>query len=53
MLDRCPLAISHAKQLAKECGRVNNIFQKTMQEFRSKEKYDCIFLRYQTGYLNN
>ena len=53
LLDRCPKAIEHANKLSKESGRVNKIIHSNMQEFRSKEKYDCIFMRYQTGYLND
>ena len=52
-MDRAEGAIEFAKALQRENPKIREVSTTTMQKFETDKKYNCIVLRYCTGYLND
>ena len=46
-------SIAIAKQLQEECSKIETVYECSMQDFDVNKEYNCIILRYVTGYLDD
>ena len=53
MMDRAEGAIEHANALKRQNPKIREVYNSTMQKFETDKKYNCIVLRYCTGYLSD
>ena len=51
MFDIDPIEIKKSKELKPQHKNIRNIDCISMQEYKWKEKYNCIFIRWGIGYL--
>ena len=52
LMDRCKESIALARQLQRESSQIGEVFHSSMEEFITENKYNCIVLRYCSGYLD-
>ena len=52
-MDQAADSIAIARKLKEECPRIGSVYESSMQEFDGHKEYNCIVLRYVTGYLDD
>ena len=53
LMDQAADSIAIARRLKDECPKIGSVYESSMQEFDGHKEYNCIVLRYVTGYLDD
>ena len=52
-MDQAADSLAIARRLKEECPRIGSVYESSMQDFDGHKEYNCIVLRYVSGYLDD